>query len=140
SLAGVRELKAERRAAMVALGHGDAAGRLWLRAGASVRLGQDDTGVHLKVLSGRVRFHRTGAALPAFVDMADGAQAIATGARPELAAWSLGLDGAEEGSGIGKLEARDTARDRMEPLALERVAVTVKTSGDLAVTEVEHVF
>jgi vault protein inter-alpha-trypsin-like protein/VWA domain-containing protein len=171
SLAGVRELRADRRAAVVALGHGDAAGRLWLRAGASVRLGQDDSGVHLKVLSGRVRFHRTGAALPAFVDMPDGAhaidgdyliegtQAIATGARPELAAWSLGLDAAEEGSGIGKLEARDTAPDRcsaplrgaarsgeagpcdrMEPLALERVAVTVKTSGDLAVTEVEHVF
>ncbi len=155
--ARVRELKVARQGAIVALGAGDAAGRLWLRAGSHVRLGQDDRGgVHVAVLAGEARLRRGEAALPVFVDLGGAArpvtgdfllaaaatgqtELIATGARPELADWSLDLEQAELGAGVGKLEARIDDQ-HSEPLVLRRVAVDVHTAGDLAVTEVEHVF
>jgi Vault protein inter-alpha-trypsin domain/von Willebrand factor type A domain len=160
SLAGVRELRAVRRGAVVALGHGDAAGRLWLRAGTTVRLGQDERGVHVAVISGRARLRRSAAALPLLVEGTGRSRAIEgdyllesglgglaqltpTGARLDQAAWSLGLDrpvgGQEEGSGIGRLEA-ETATTALEPLALRKVVVDIQTAGDLAITSVEHVF
>ncbi len=130
SLAGVRELRAERRGAVVALGHGEAAGKLWLRAGSTVRFGQDEAGVQLVVVNGRARLRRPASALPVFagVAAANGAtarplegdllieagfgglpQLTATGARPELASWALALDRPEEGSGVGRLEAEAIA-------------------------------
>src|SRR6185369_15747448 len=39
ALANVTEIRATRRAAMLSTGHGDAAGRLWLRAGSRVTIG-----------------------------------------------------------------------------------------------------
>lgn len=160
SLAGVREVRAVRRGAILSLGHGDAAGRLWLRGGTTVRLGQDRQGVHVDVREGRARLRRTGASLPAFVDVATGSQAIdgdfvllarpaadgqgthtdsiPTGARPELATFSLVLEDADGGAGVGRLEARHG--DTTEALGLASVRVTVTTAGDLAITEVEHVF
>lgn len=162
SLAGVRELRAVRRGAVVALGHGDAAGRLWLRAGTTVTLGQDETGVHVAVQGGRVRLRRPSSALPLLVERAGEAQAIegdyllesgsegvpgiasvtqlwATGARLDLAGFSLALDRPEEGGGVGRLEA-ETATAALEPLALRKVSVDIQTAGDLAITTVEHVF
>lgn len=159
SLAGVRELRAVRRGAVVALGHGDAAGRLWLRAGATVRLGQDERGVHVAVTSGRARLRRTAAALPLFVEGAGNSRAIEgdylleaglaglaqltpTGARLDQAAWSLLLDRPEDagaGSGVGRLEA-ETSSTALEPLALRKVVVDIQTAGDLAITSVEHLF
>jgi hypothetical protein len=157
SLAGVRELQVARRGAIVALGHGDAAGRLWLRAGSIVRLGQDVRGVYVEMRTGRARLRRTASALPAFVDAATGPTAIdgdyllearsdgateltPTGARPELADWSLALDRADDGAGVGRLEAPGRDAAHPELLALRRVKVDVRTAGDLAITSVEHTF
>lgn len=164
SLAGVRELQAVRRGAVVSLGHGDAAGRLWLRAGAAVRLGQDERGVHLAMVSGRARLRRAASALPVFVGgagastppftgdalletgLAGVTEVTSVGVHPERAAWSLSLDRPEEGSGVGRLEAERgatataTAADTVEPLALRKVTVDIQTAGDLAITSVEHVF
>lgn len=154
SLAGVYEVRAVRRGAIIALGHGDAAGRLWMRGGSTVRLGQDARGVHVAVREGRARLRRTGANLPVFVDVATGSQSIdgdyvllardgstdsiPTGVRPELVGFSLLLEEADEARGVGRLEAR--VANGNEALALRAMNVTVKTAGDLAITEVEHVF
>lgn len=149
---GVRELRVERQGAIVSLGHGDAAGRLWLRGGSHVQLGQDERGgVHVAVVAGHARLRRGTAALPAYVDSADRATAITgdylvsasammpTGTRPELADWSLALEHDEEGAGVGRMEARVDAA-HTEPLVLREVSVDVHTAGDMALTEVEHVF
>lgn len=159
ALAGVREIQVARQGAVVTIGHGDAAGRLWLRAGAHVRLGQDDDGVYLEALAGKSRLRRSAAAIPVDVASRDGAlrvtgdvllaarkdgstEVLATGARPELADWSLALDRDEEGRGVGRLEAAIAGNDAdaVEPLALRKLDVRVTTAGDVAMTEVEHVF
>jgi len=147
ALANVTEVRAARRAAMLSIGHGDAAGRLWLRAGSDVTIGHDAAGVHLAVLEGRARLRRTGAAVPVFVGqtaidgdyLLDAASILSTGARPELAGWSLSLEHDEVGAGVGRLDATG-AGGSPEALELRRVAVRVTTAGDMAVTEVEHVF
>ncbi len=155
-LTGVRELKVTRHGAIVSIGHGDAAGRLWLRAGTHLRLAQDDHGVQLEVVAGKSRVRRSAAAMPVTVMTAGGARAVAgdvlltaapggataitaTGARPELADWSLALERAPEVAGLGRLEAA-TDHGVDEALALRRVDVRVRTAGDHALTEVEHVF
>ncbi len=158
TLVGLRELKVARQGAIVELGRGEAAGRLWLRAGARVCLGQDERGVHIAVMEGQVRLRRHGAALVLLVEDDKGAHAvdgdlllaaradggtdaIATGVRPQLADWSLLLESAETGAGIGRMEARGAEEAaHAEPLELRRVSVDVHTAGDLAMTEVEHVF
>jgi hypothetical protein len=157
TMRGVRELQVQRQGAVVALGHGDAAGRLWLRAGSIVRLGQDADGVHVAMRAGSARVRRPGSALALHVDAAGGSVAIEgdyvlatradgatelapTGAVPAHAEWSLALDRPELGAGVGSLEAAVADGDRTEPLLLRRVTVDVRTAGDLALTEVEHVF
>ena len=144
--AGIREIRATRRGAVVALGHGDAAGRLWLRAGARVRLGQDDKGtVHLAMLDGEARLRRTAAQLPVSIgglvvtgdyllDSGRTTMMTPTGARPDLAAFSVALDGDDSGAGVGRLDAGP------DPVTLAKVTVRVHTEGDVAATEVEHVF
>ncbi|HEV7556032.1 MAG TPA: VIT and VWA domain-containing protein [Kofleriaceae bacterium] len=147
SLAGVTEIKAVRRGAMLSIGHGDAGGRLWLRAGSHVKIGQNASGVHVAVVEGRARVRRTDAALPLFIDdRAIDGDVIAmqggvtpTAARPEMAAWSMGLEHDEVGAGVGRMEAASAA-GAMEALELRKVSVRVRTEGDMAITEVEHVF
>ncbi len=147
SLANVRDLQVTRQGAIVSIGHGDAAGRVWLRAGTVLGFGQDDRGVHLDVRGGRARVRREASALPLFAGgqaitgdfLVEKDDVVATGARPELVDWSLALERPEEGIGVGKMEGR-TETDKVEPLALRRVSVEVHTAGDLAITEVEHVF
>jgi hypothetical protein len=147
SLAGVTEIRAIRRAAMLSLGHGDAAGRLWLRANTRVTIGQDDRGVHVAVRDGRARIRRGGAELPVIIGgapvdgdlLVDTAGMAPTAARPELAAWSLALEHDEVGAGVGRMEAAG-ASGAAEALELRSVAVRVRTEGDVARTEVEHVF
>ncbi|MBE7451947.1 MAG: hypothetical protein HS111_24595 [Kofleriaceae bacterium] len=155
-LTGVRELKVSRHGAIVSIGHGDAAGRLWLRAGTHLRLAQDDHGVQLELVAGKSRVRRSAAAMPVTVMTAGGARAVAgdvlltaapggataitaTAARPELADWTLALARAPEVAGLGRLEAA-TDHGVDEELALRRVDVRVRTAGDHALTEVEHVF
>lgn len=157
AMADVREIEVTRQGAVMSIGHGDAAGRLWLRAGAHVRLGQDDDGVFLETIAGKGRLRRSAAAIPVTIASRDGmlditgdvllgartdgtTEVLATGARPELADWSLVLERDEEGRGVGSLEARVEGRDTAEPLALRKLDVRVKTAGDVAMTEVEHVF
>ena len=157
-MSAVREIEVARHGAMLSIGHGDAAGRLWLRAGARVRLAQDDDRVYVAALAGTSRLRRSPAAMPVSIATRDGALAItgdvlmaprrdgstellATGSRPHAADWSLALEHDDEGSGVGRLEARVSDDDgAREPLALRRVDVRVKTAGDQAMTEVEHVF
>ncbi len=150
-VSGARELRTGRRGAIIALGRGDAAGRLWLRANSRVRLGQNASGVHLAVIAGEARLRRRAAALPVAIDgtpvvgdlildaRADGkTDRTRVGARPELATWAIALEQTETGAGVGRMEAQ--AGDTTEPLALARVTVRVRTDGDMATTEVEHVF
>lgn len=148
SLANVRELKVARQGAVISLGHGDAAGRVWLRAGTQLAFGQDDRGVHLTVVSGRARVRREASQLALFAGgqaitgdfLVAGNDVVATGARPELVDWSLALERPEEGLGAGRMVARDDETKKDEPLALRSLNVEVHTSGDYAVTEVDHLF
>ncbi|HMG22551.1 MAG TPA: VIT and VWA domain-containing protein, partial [Kofleriaceae bacterium] len=149
AIAGVTEIRATRRAALVSIGHGDAAGRLWLRAGARVAVGQDAAGVHLAVLDGRIRIRHAGAELPVLVAgqprpidgdyLVDPAGIAPTAARPELATWSIALEHDEVGRGVGRMDAIG-ASGSAEALELRRVAVRARIAGDLAITEVDHVF
>lgn len=156
-LAHVRELAAGRLGAIVALGAGDAAGRLWLRAGTRVRLAQDDHGVQVELITGELRIRRAAAALPVAVVGPHGALAIAgdvlvapgadrvavvaTALDPARADWSLALERLGDGAGVGRLDAAGaTTGAPVEPLALRRVSVKVTTAGDYALTEIEHVF
>jgi hypothetical protein len=155
SFTQVRELKADRRGAIVALGDAATAPLLYLRANTRVMLSQDGSGVHVAVLEGRARL-RHGASVSSYIDteggevivtgdvLVDGgakdqAEVIPTGTREAAADWSLALQVPDTGAGVGRMEAR-ISKDRMEPLELKSVDVNVKTAGDLAVTEVTHVF
>jgi vault protein inter-alpha-trypsin-like protein/VWA domain-containing protein len=152
SIAGAIEIFARRRAAMVSLGHGDAAGRLWLRAGTRVRVGQSAAGIQLTVLEGRARIRHGGAELPVIaagkpIDgdyLIDAASVLPTAVFPELAAWSLALERDDAGAGVGRMEVTSASGapggGAIEALELRKVDVRVRTEGDLAVTEVEHVF
>ena len=147
SIAAVTEIRATRRAAMVSLGHGDAAGRLWLRAGARVRIGQDAAGIQLAVLDGRVRIRRGGAELPVIAGgkpidgdyLIDGASVLPTAVFPDLAGWSLALERDDAGAGVGRMDAT-SASGALEALELRKLDVRARIEGDVAVTEVEHVF
>ncbi|HEX3476735.1 MAG TPA: VIT and VWA domain-containing protein [Kofleriaceae bacterium] len=149
SVAGATEIFARRRAAMVSLGHGDAAGRLWLRAGTRVRIGQTAAGLQLTVLDGRIRIRHGGAELPVSAGgkpidgdyLIDAASMLPTAVFPELAAWSLALERDDAGAGVGRMEVASAAgAGAVEALELRKLDVRVRTEGDLAVTEVEHVF
>jgi len=155
SLAGVIEVKADRRGSIVALGDAANAPLLYLRAGSTARLTQDGSGVHVNVMEGKVRL-RHGASVSAFIDTEAGevivtgdvlvdsapksrGDVVPTGARPRAADWSLALQMADTGSGFGRMESRASA-DRMDPVELRGLHVNVKTAGDLAITEVTHIF
>ncbi len=156
TLANVREVKTERRGAIVALGDAAEAPLLYMRAGTRVALTQDGSGVHVAVLEGRARLRR-GASITSYIDT-DGGEVIVvgdvmvdarpqsradvrpTGARPSAADWSFALQQPETGAGAGTMEARVGATDKMEAVALRSVLVDVKTAGDQAITEVTHVF
>lgn len=150
SMTGIREIKAERRGSIVALGDSPKAPLLYLRAGTRVLVSQDGSGVHVAVVEGRARL-RHGSSVSAYVDTDGGEQIVTgdviadpieirpTGARPALADWSLALVTADTGAGVGRMEAR-VSKDKMEDLALSSVSVDVKTAGDLAITEVTHIF
>jgi hypothetical protein len=62
-----------------------------------------------------------------------------TAARPELASWALALEADDAGAGVGTMETHGDD-GKKEALALRRVSVKVTTHGDMATTEVEHVF
>lgn len=155
SITGAREVKTDRRGAIVALGDAANAPLLYLRAGTRAILGQDGSGVHVAVLEGRARL-RHGASVTAFIDTEGGEVVVTgdvlvdggakeraavrpTGSRPQAADFSLAMQAADTDAGVGRMEARASA-DRMEPLELARVDVNVTTAGDMAVTEVTHVF
>jgi hypothetical protein len=155
-VAGVRELEAGRLGAIVSLGAGDAAGRLWLRAGTRVRLAQDDRGVQLELMTGELRVRRSPAALPLTLVSAAGSRELSgdvlvapgergvavvdSAIRPERADWSLAIERQLDGAGVGRLDAAATDGGPREALALRRVSVKVTTAGDHALTEIEHVF
>ena len=150
SMTGIREIKADRRGAIVAFGDSPQAPLLYLRANTRVLVSQDGSGVHVAVVEGRARL-RHGSTVSSYVDTDGGEQIVTgdviadpieirpTGARPALADWSLALVAPDTGAGVGRMEAR-VSKDKMEDLALKSVSVDVKTAGDLAITEVTHIF
>jgi hypothetical protein len=156
TLQNVREVKTERRGAIVALGDAADAPLLYLRANTHVALTQDSNGVHVAVLEGRARLRR-GASVTSYIDTDGGEVIVAgdvlvdarpksradvrpTGARPSAADWSFALHQAETGAGAGTMEARSANADKMEAVELKSVLVDVKTAGDQAITEVTHIF
>ncbi|MFN0247931.1 MAG: VIT and vWA domain-containing protein [Kofleriaceae bacterium] len=156
TLQNVREVKTERRGAIVALGDSAEAPLLFLRAGTHVALTQDANGVHVAVLEGRARLRR-GASVSAYIDTEGGEVIVSgdvlvdarpkrradvrpTGVRPSAADWSFALQQPETGAGAGTMEARVGSSDKMEPVELRSVIVDVKTAGDQAITEVTHFF
>ncbi len=156
TLHNVREVKTERRGAIVALGDAAEAPLLYLRADTRVALTQDDSGVHVAVLDGRARLRR-GNSIASYIDTERGEVLVAgdvlvdarpkssadvrpTGARPNAADWSFALHQPETGAGVGTMEARVGTTDTMEAVDLRSLMVDVKTAGDQAITEVTHIF
>ncbi len=142
SLVGVRELKADRRGAVIAIG---ADARIYLRGGSHVMIAEGKDGVRVAVATGRARLLSgevklvavTAAGEQAGDDLlVDIATATPTSARPEAAAWSLALEAPETARSVGTMEAGD----QKEAVTLKRVEIDVTTAGDLAVTEVTHIF
>ncbi len=141
ALAGVRDVKVVRQGAVLAIGHGDAAGRVWLRAGTELSFGQDDHGVHLDVRGGRARVRREASQLPLFANgraitgdvVVEGDDIVETGARPEarrLVARARAARRRTRRGSHGRARRRDEA-GQDEPLALRSLSVEVHTSGDL---------
>ncbi len=142
SLVGVRELKADRRGAVIAVG---ADARIYLRGGSHVVIAEGRDGLRVAVKTGRARLVSGQVALVAVTPggeqtgadlLVDLDTATPTSARPELAAFSLALETPETARSVGTLEAGE----RKDAVTLKRLEVDVTTAGDLAVTEVAHIF
>ena len=158
ALTEVTELRASGRGAVLSLRGGDGSserGKLWLRGGARLRVGQTASGVARLVLEqGEARIslydhRRRDVQLlrrGRFFDVAGEDLLLRSGAgalrvwrttrEPGLADWSLALLGEPAAAGIGTL----AARGGVASLELRRVWVKVKPAGDVAATSVEHVF
>ncbi len=132
-------------------------GRVWLRGGAEIAIARDGRGVvHTTLAAGQARIALSQASTRAVVHTGDGAvplaardallQRDATGTHlaatndaPRQALWSYNVEtGQLEPAGVGNLEVG--RGNSGKHLALRRLLVSVKTAGDLAITEVEHVF
>ena len=162
SISGLTQLRAVGRGAMLTLrGEQDAVhGKLWIRGGSRLRLGQTPAGaVRLALLQGEARvslFHATRPVVQ--VDHASGPMDVSgqdvllvrrsvrgalmmstTARRPHLAEWTLRLHGVEAPAGVGSMESRDSRGNRAA-LELRRVWVKAWRAGDVAETHVEHLF
>ena len=123
---------------------GDAAsfggrGRLWIKDGTSIDLGQDADGqVRVLVTKGEARL-REGTRDVIFHPVAGKTEALETSRHLSDADWSLALETKREPAGFGSLETRGSNGEKGR-LAIESVHVRAKRVGDFADTEVEHVF
>ncbi len=135
---------------------GDAAsprGSVWLKDGATVEIGEDETGAivvvaeagqaRVRVDDGRVRvLAREGT--PSSNDLLvwhdeGGSRAAATAEDLAAAEWSFAFDAKKEPAGIGSLETRSDD-GAVTKLRVAKMDVTAKSLGDYAETEVSEVF
>ncbi len=156
-LSGISEIKVRGQGAMLSLrGGGEEQGKLWLRGGATLRVGQTEAGVvRMALASGEARLslfdqtRRDVQLLRAgrFFDVAGedlllrakkkkSLEVLRTARRPPLGDWTLALQSKPSAAGIGSL----AARNGVASLQLRRVWVKARSDGDAAVTSVEHVF
>jgi len=144
---GVRRVRAE-DGAVFAVGGEPPAGRLWLRGDAEVELGQDADGVVVSAVVGEARLsmfehgirvddvaqdHRD-----VLLTGADRVVATPTAVHPGWADWTLALAHEPDPAGVGTLEVGSAAD--VTRLALHRVHVRARTTGDMVEHAVEQVF
>ncbi|MEO6574984.1 MAG: VIT domain-containing protein, partial [Polyangiaceae bacterium] len=114
-------------------------GRLWIKDGSSIDVGQDADGqVRVLVAKGEARL-RDGARDVIFHPLSGKTEALDTSRHLSDADWSLALETKREPSGFGSLETRGENGEKGR-LAIESVHVRAKRVGDFSETEVEHIF
>ena len=160
SITGVTELRARGQGAMLSVGGeqggGGEQGKLWLRGGARLRVGQTTAGVmRMALFAGEARvsffdqnrrdvqllrkgrfFDVAGEDLLLRAEKKKALKVLRTVRRPVLGDWALALQSEPTAAGIGTLGARVGVAS----LELRRVHVKARRAGDAAVTSVEHVF
>lgn len=157
SLTGLTELRARGQGVMLSVGGTNGAGeqgKLWLRGGALLRVGQAGGVMRLALAAGEARvsfFDHTrqdvqllrqgrffGVAGEDLLLRAEKKtlKVLRTARRPLVADWTLALQSEPAAAGLGTL----AARGGVASLELRRVWVKAKTAGDFAETSVEHVF
>jgi hypothetical protein len=132
--------------------------KLWLSAGASAKVAEDERGrILLSLGAGEMRARSfdpraklvLGASPPAAESLRDdvllraddgGVRVVATADDPTAAAFAAETgQKAGPAAGVGALEAR-ISEDKTVALELRRVSVSAELAGDQAETRVEHVF
>lgn len=145
---GVVELRTTNGATLVL---GDPAiGRLSLRAGARVAIGEDDKGLRLVVEEGCVRYRAMdGSTVIGVMNnkvieltgrdvVMEGGRLVETAKHPDAAAFSFAI-AAPSAVGVGSMETQSEKGEKGS-LALIALNVEGKSAGDLVETSVEHVF
>ncbi|HEY4244661.1 MAG TPA: VIT and VWA domain-containing protein [Kofleriaceae bacterium] len=146
TLEGVVSIESQRRGSIISIGDAATSPLISMRAGTRVHFAQRTDGVHISVAAGMARVRH--GSIPVFIGESlvhgdvlagGGGDTVATAAAPIEAEWSLALEVPDRVEGFGNMQARGRD-DKMETLALASIHVDVKTAGDLAITEVTHVF
>jgi len=125
-------------------------GKLSLRAGAKVAIGEDDKGIRLVIEEGAARYRALdGTKIAAVVKgetieltgrdvVLESGALVDTATHPEAAAFSFAIS-SKETAGVGSMETKNESGVK-GTLALVALNVDAKSAGDLVETTVEHVF
>lgn len=125
-------------------------GKLYLRAGAKVAIGEDDAGIRLVIEEGAARYRALDATkIAAVVNgktieltnrdvVLESTALVDTATHPEAAAFSFAI-AANAPAGVGSMETKNESGAK-GTLALVALNVEGKTSGELVETTVEHIF
>jgi hypothetical protein len=144
--AGVVEVRSA-HGATIAIGD---SGRLSLRAGARVALGEDEKGVRIVIEEGAVRYRALdNSAVSAVINnevinlagrdvVLENGKVVDTAKNADAAAFSFAI-AAPSPVGVGSMETK-TEKGEKGTLALIALNVDGKSSGDLVETSVEHIF
>jgi len=149
--AGVHELRSHSGGLVVIGDPGKPIGKLSLRAGAVVAIGEADDGIRLVIESGAARYRAFDATtkIAAVVSgktveltgrdvVLETAALVDTATHPEAAAFSFAI-GKAGTAGVGTMETKNEAGEK-GTLALVALNVEGKTAGELVETSVEHIF
>jgi len=152
----VAEIKSAGTALLELSGRGPEVGRLWLKAGSTVSVGDAGGALVVSVGAGAARLslfddHRAEVAtVDGVVPLSGEDVLLQTTARgvvmsrvaehPERVDWTIALiESASHPRGLGTLETRSAAGE-VSRLSLERLSVQAQLAGDLVETRVEEVF
>jgi hypothetical protein len=125
-------------------------GRVSLRAGSRLAIGEDDKGIRLVVEEGAIRYRALDKSNVSVVInggvvdltgrdvVVDNGKVVDTATHPDAAAFSFAL-AAPSAVGVGSMETK-TVTGEKGSLALIALNVDGKTAGDLVETSVEHIF